>query len=1261
MSRLFDLTTTPIEDGITVIEASAGSGKTYCLTGLVLRLLLERRVSDVSELLVVTFTNAATQELVERLRAALAATCRLLAGEGAGDTASDPPRDDPFLRHLAETCRGDGEALRIAREALVRFDELTVSTIHGFCLRVLGDSAFESGEPFGGELVEDAAPLLREAARDVWRRLLYVPSAPRLVASVVTEEGLTPESFLPDWQLWRRHPRTEILPPALDLAPAMRRLSAAGASLRDAWDLDAVRALLEPRRFKLGAYFAGALADRLRDTDAFCRHGEPSGLRPVRELAAEKLEASLFKRDRAGVAAHPVIAACGAFAAAVDSFLHALRREFITEVDRRFEAEKRQALTWTYDDLLGRLRDALDHPRYGSALARAVRRRYRAALIDEFQDTDLVQYKIFRRLFRRGPMVLIGDPKQAIYRFRGADVFAYLAARDDADRVFTLEHNWRTERPLVEAVNTIFGRHGRSAGRPFVFEQIAFEPAVAARRAGPAGGDRGYRGDRGRDAGTTISRRPLQWIWVPRLRTRELARAAIEDATTGEIMRLLGGERPSPNSGASERPPLAPDDIAVLVRTNEQAMSLQSALRAAGVPSVIGRSGDIFLTEEMADLEILLTAIADPGDAPRLRAAWATRLWGAGERDIRAVNRDDEAFARHLELFAAYRRDWHRRGFMPMIQGLFAERGVRRRLLASVAGQRRLTNLIQAAEVLHSAERERHLSPAALLGWLAGELAGERRSSEDTELRLESDGAAVQIATVHRSKGLEYEIVFCPYLWQARATDRTPVQAHGEGSRLVLDYGSETLDRHRRRAEAERLSEEARLAYVALTRARRRCYVVWGDVPGKDGPAASALGYLLHRGAAAAGNTPAMKPEELAERAAGEVKARRQRWRRDLERLIAAHAGTMELRSVEEMASSPVARSTAPLEAPGGPGGPDAESGPAALDPRPRRFRGSVPEAWRLESFSSLSRAGYRGRAEDVSSAPLHGDPGRQDLEDHQPAIPAGPPPAGAGMLAFARGRRAGTCLHRVLERCDLARLDDDDTDRQIAEALRRYRLEEPRRHHPAAGAPGAFNAAGAVRDLLRRLATATLPGADFALGTVPRERWLVEWKFTMPLARVDPRRLAEVFRDHGRGAVGDEYPARLETLDRGAAHGYLNGFVDLIFNRGERWYLIDWKSNYLGPDAAAYRGDSVWQAMSHHHYVLQYHLYLLALHRFLRQRLAGYDYRRHVAGASYIFLRGVSLRRPDQHRAGEPTGWYLDRPPLALIEALDELIGGRA
>lgn len=1220
MSRVFDLASTPIEDGVTLIEASAGTGKTYCLTGLVLRLLLEEKVEDVSEILVVTFTQAATQELVERIRQALRAACALLSGEST--------TEEPFLRHLQEEHGGDEERLARLREALVRFDDLTVATIHGFCKRALEDGAFESGMPFAAELLEDDAPILLETARDVWRRALY--PAPRVVATVATEERWTPETFLPDYETWRRHPSTQIQPPPEPLERGVAALEDGFRRLALAWDAASLLPLLEGRRFRSHAYLArGSLEDHLRDAEAFCRRGAPAGLRAIRELAGPRLASTLFKKDSAGVLDHPSVRAATAFSESIDRLRHALRCHFIAEVDAQHDRTRRGALILTYDDLLRRLREALADPRRGDALRHSIRRRYRAALIDEFQDTDLTQYDIFRQLFRSGPLFLIGDPKQAIYRFRGADVFAYLAAQSEADRGYTLDRNWRTSQPLVEAINALF----LQARRPFVFDRIAFEPATAAVQ--PDAHDEGPR---------------LHWIWTPRYRNREESRAAVIQAVTAEVRRLL-----SRGDGGGG---LAPDDVAILVRTNSQALDFQQSLREIDVPSVVGRSGDIFQTEEMAELQRVLSAVADPGYAPRLRAAWATRLWGDDAAAIAELNGDDEAFAHRLETFDAYRDDWRRRGLMPMIQRLLGHRRVRQRLLASTAGERRLTNLVHAIEVLHRAESERRLSPVALLSWLAAEKARARSETDLTELRLESDEPAVQISTVHRSKGLEYGVVFCPFLWESRAVDRPPVTAHLDAESLVFDCGSEDFEAHRQQAEAERLAEDLRLTYVALTRARHRCYVVWGDVPGKDASATSALGYLLRpddpglalEAAARAAVSDAADPladappGEWAARALARVKAGREGWRRDLEAFVADRAGVMELRFVDDLlATQPVLKIL--------------DDG---RDLAPRRFSGRIPAPWTLESFSSLSRGSAAG-----SEAPDHHDPATPEPLQRPPEAadpPADPPadPDGPSLLAFARGRRAGTCLHHVLERCDFAQLPEPDDD-GIAEILHRHGLDHGAAHPgtPAGAEPGPagagspdYDPVAAVRQLVRRLAHSRLPGTDFELTAVSRERQLIEWKFTAPLASTVPARLADLFQSHGRDAVGNDYGPLLARLSPAAVAGYLTGFVDLIFSHQDRWYVIDWKSNYLGPEKASYGDAEIWTAMCHHHYVLQYHLYLLALHRYLKQRLPGYDYERHVAGAYYVFLRGI----------GEPadgTGWYHDRPPAGLIAALDARIAG--
>jgi len=1205
---VFDLASTPIEEGVTVVEASAGTGKTYCLTGLVLRMLLERRVGDVGKVLVVTFTNAATDELTTRLRASLRAAYRLFRGEL-------PPEDaDPFLRHLAERHGGD-EGRRILRRALLHFDDLGVFTIHGFCKRVLEESAFESGIPFQPEFLDNDEPVLRRATQDFWRRHLY--RASELVTAVAIDRGWTPESFLDDYRAWRRHPGTRVLPPPPALDAAVAEVEAAVAELDRGFDHAGLRTFLTGLRFlKTARLDPDRLHLHLDALDGLCRRRDSAGLATARLLTPEGIEKSVFKKELDRCRRHPVVRACGRLEAAVGELEHALRGRFLVEVDELFEEAKRRAGALAFDDLLRRVLRALQDDVRGTALAAVVRGQFQAALIDEFQDTDLVQYEIFRRLFAGGPLYLIGDPKQAIYRFRGADVFAYMAARADADRRYTLDRNWRSAPELIDALGGLFER----APRPFVFPRIPYERVTAAE----VGRER-LAGDGGR---------PVEWLWLPREQNKDQAARRIRRAVVAEVVRLLeGGAR------LGDRP-LRPADVAVLVRTNDQAAAFQDAFRRARVPSVLSRAGDVFHSEEMAELHRLLAALVDPGDVGRLRGAWATRLWGDDAAAIRSLNEDDEAWQERLEELAEHRRRWRRQGFMPMIHRLLAGRDVRRRLLAREEGERRLTNLLHAVEVLQQAIHERHLSPTGLLAWLAAERAPDRvHDAEAAELRLESDERAVQIATVHKSKGLEYEVVFCPFLWDARTENRAPALVHTDPREVVYDFGSPELDRHLALAEAERLAEELRLAYVAVTRARHRCYLVWGDL-GRDAAAVSPLGYLLRPGV----DGGAVDADGDSGDVGGWVRSALERlrksragWRRSLEELVARNPEGMGLRVVDEEPEEAVWR---------GAGEPprtlNRRTPPAGLEER------LVP--WRMVSFTSLAR----GRE---SEEPDHLDPETPLPLRPLPAAPTSP----HGLFAFARGARAGTCLHEILESCDLGDVDGEATVELVAATLRRHGLEHPDRHADG-DPPAGWNPAAVVRTMLRRLSAAPLPGAGFALGEVAREEQIPEWHFYAPLEGAAPSRLAGVFRRHGKGRVRDDYAPRLEALDRRAVRGFLTGFVDLVFTHRERWYLVDWKSNHLGDRPSEYGREGMWQAMSHHHYLLQYHLYLLALHRYLRHRLPGYDYDRHFGGVYYVFLRGVTGDGDEPGNgegSAETPGWYVDRPPRVLIEGLESFLEG--
>jgi len=465
-------------------------------------------------------------------------------------------------------------------------------------------------------------------------------------------------------------------------------------------------------------------------------------------------------------------------------------------------------------------------------------------------------------------------------------------------------------------------------------------------------------------------------------------------------------------------------------------------------------------------------------------------------------------------------------------------------------------------------------------------------------MRLESDADAVQICTVHKSKGLAYGIVFCPFAWEASKGDprKEAVIAHDpEHDRVICQYPPPDLV-ITEAWERERASEEARLLYVALTRAKHRCYVVWGDL-GSKSARHSALAHVLHDGA---------PPEQ---------------WREQLGAFCAEHSSVMAVRDYD------AAQPTLPWEKP--------ETTMPEL--REREFPAGAEKRlspWRVVSFSSL-------RAPAVVAPAAAETPDYVDPALSQPVEPTPP----HGIFGFAKGAKAGTCLHEIFEKCDFARARSDDTAALVAAALRRHGLDDPAAH------AARIDPQRVVVEMLSDVFDSRLPEADLSLSSVPRDRTLAEWQFHLPVDSVSQPRLADVFARYGRGPVGDRYPPLLRALAAREVHGFLMGFVDLVFTHGERWYVVDWKSNHLGNDVVAYGEEAIVRAMCEHHYVLQYHLYALAVHRHLRQRLRGYDYDRHFGGAAYAFLRGI--------RTGSTGGWYFDRPPRALIDALDEMMRG--
>ncbi|MEO7041191.1 MAG: exodeoxyribonuclease V subunit beta [Gemmatimonadaceae bacterium] len=1201
----FDPVAVPLDPGVYLVEASAGTGKTFSLTLTVLRLLLDRdaageyRVGGVGKILVVTFTNAATSELITRVRAAL----RMAVGVFAGTVTQS--RENAHLFRLRAHYASDVGALDRLRKALSEIDTLAIYTIHGFCKRVLDESALESGTPFDAGFIENDAVWIERVTQDWWRRTVY--ENPTLAALVVARDW-SHDAFVQDLKKYQRWPDT-VIEPDESLAVAMGAFAHTVGAFRSAWDPTRAEAFLAQQKWRKHAVLSKQPhRDRLFEcASALCEGEFLAGLRFVCACTTEAI-----RHERTGimqkpaerfeqVPSEPFVAACDAVIAAVDQVQRALRVSCLREVARQFEVEKERRHLLDFDDLLRRLRDELQAHGSGGLLASAIRGRYDAALIDEFQDTDAFQFPIFSIAFENRPLFLIGDPKQAIFAFRGADIFAYREAAKHAASVYTLGDNWRSTPRMVAGVNGLFDRRANA----FLYDWIEFRPAAAAEAIN--------------DPLATDGRGALHWWYLPpdgdKAVGKTKAAARFHQAVADECVRLIS---PVNDNGAG----IEPGEIAVLVRDSYEAAGVQRALRDVGVPCILAKLGDVLRSAEVLELERILAAVLTPQDGRAVREALATEMWGKGASEIFALSRTEGEHAWQLLVddLTAWRDMWVKRGFLRMIQSFIARTGVAERLLTHEGGERRLTNLRQAVELLHSLSVEERLSPEGLLLRIARARVMNTEEAERTELRLESDADAVKILTIHKSKGLEFEVVFCPGLWACkRAGEGDPVLVHEPDGTVVFDHGSPKLTDRGRLADAERLAEDLRLLYVALTRSKYRCYVGWGPITNSKSKSASwhtALGYLLR------GDDVRGDPPQIAEQVAVAMASSFGTWEQTLRDLVDASDGAMSMEVL--VPSGTQSRRWGGARA-------------SLKDPKPRAELpdSSQLESWRIASFTSLT-ASHHGAAQQVEDGRDVSDySGERDPLIGTKAVAL----QRNDFLAFPAGRVPGVVLHELFEMVAF-----NATEPEIRALV--VEILEPARMIDTAD----DKRVTAVANMTTRVLESTLPGAHFALRDVPRNVTLREWAFDLPLGVVERDTLAQLFGADG-GDVARRYANTLKRIAPDRTQGFLTGVIDLAFMHEGKWYVVDWKSNHLGNDAAQYEPAALEHEMFASHYVLQYHLYVTALHRYLRARVPGYTYETDMGGVYYAFLRGID---------GTQRGWFADRPAKALIDALDALMGSK-
>jgi exodeoxyribonuclease V beta subunit len=1228
MSRLLDALTFPLH-GSRLIEASAGTGKTYTIAALYLRLVLGHgsradedtgglwdRPEEASayarpllppEILVMTFTRAATRELSNRVRERLVQAAAYFRGEAE--------QDDPYLDALADSYDDAGRERAAHRLVLAAetMDEAAIFTIDAWCQRMLREHAFDSGSLFDEELVSDERALFEDAAHDYWRQQVYPLGAPalKLLLSCFKDVGVLKRAVR---ELVARAgslegDASEAL--AVLIARAEREQQAALAALKAGWHerADAMEAWIAAQRAMNPKAFNGnkMRPDSLVKWFAALRSWalDPARHQPEladtawRRLTPDGVVDAFGKGHSADVPdcfAHTEALQQGL--AAISPLAHALLRHAAGQIARRMADLKRRNGQFGFADMLVRLKDALEGPN-GDALRKRILDQYPVAMVDEFQDTSPDQYRIFDLLYQvvdndpaRG-LFLIGDPKQSIYGFRGADIHSYLdARRDTAGRHYQLGTNYRSTRQLVRAVNRLFhyAEQGYAAGA-FRFRKgednpLPFDAVDAAGRRQELVGVDG----------------PYQALAVAATERDDLRADEYRDFfahhCAEHIVTLLSDPQVGFDDADGGFARLMPADIAILVRDRREASAIRRALAQRRVASVyLSDQDSVVDSEEAQDVLRWLQAVANPLDGSLARAAYATATCALPLAQLARLANDEQAWEARVEQLKALHLTWQRQGVLAMLRRFIHELALPAKLLQAGGGERRLTNLLHLAELLQEASRELD-GEQALIRWFAEQIEGMGEGADasgERVLRLESDAELVKVVTVHKSKGLEYPLVYLPFAVTARKTERRNrafFEYREEGKRHIdlalSDASMAAVDR-------ARLEEDLRLLYVALTRARHFLWLgVAAVAAGKKGENRlheSALGYLLTDGQPIAASSMRERWEALR----GDVDG--------IElHMLAAPDGATILRRKDVL--------------------PDLVEAPA--------YDGCFERNWAIGSFTSLTRHAAKLQPMTPPQRPQDANL----MEEPEPGAVEALHADDAPWHRFPRGAGPGNFLHERLEwmaKEGFQRIDDDNFQLQLRQKIERA---------------GWANRMDDALAWLRTVVTTRLPPLDASLAELSASSTVLpEMEFWFPSRQLDLGALDRLCRAR---LLGD---AARPSLPERQLHGMLKGFMDLVFEIDGRYWVLDYKSNALGPGDAAYTAGAMAAGMAGHRYDIQGAIYLLAVHRLLRARLGeDYDPGTQLGGAVFLFLRGIA--NPSTH------GCYLLAPDLELLDGLDRLLG---
>ena len=1153
--------------GQSLIEASAGTGKTYTITGLYLRYLLGLQKAthedgtallntplSVEQILVVTFTEAATQEIKDRVRARIINARDALLGKNP---------EDELISQIINEVNDKHAAFDLLDAAAKSMDEAAIFTIHGFCQRMLKQHAFESGVAFNLEFILDERELIQETLNDFWRAFVYPQSKARTeaitdifpvpasmyphVVSLLSKQGaiITPEYNLDE--IWQARDNFVAKVPAFKKA------------CRDSEFINAVKASdLSGSKTPGRKNSLAALEEYLNNDDTFFVFGTSKYSFEV--WSTENLSDPANYKKNGSLLSHAMTAQFDEMAklsSLINNGLNIAIVQYATKwVANALIKRKQEQGVITPDDLLTNLHQALCSDQ-GDVLSEKIATLFPVAMIDEFQDTDPVQYGIFSRIYKakNTTLAMIGDPKQAIYGFRGADIFTYIGAKKAvvAQKQYTLDTNFRSSEGVVESVNRIFSKNANS----FIYNDAIPFQAVHAKgkpenKAFLINGEttNAFEFSVFVDEYAQANNKPT---------SKGVAQQALAQHYTQKITRLLKQAHSGAATIAGKAVTAA--DICVLVRDRNEAQLMKSALSEAAIASVYLSRDSVFQQELSHHLLNFLTALHGQYDESLLRGVLAGPLFCLSYNRIYALHENESEWQEHLNFFAQLSHIWHKQGAMAMLERLLSHN----QLAARWQGlgynvERWLTDFRHLGEILQQKQIELE-GTHRLLRWFAQKVS--QQEGEAVQVRLESDANLVKIVTMHASKGLEYPIVFMPFACGYRETKEALYHHNGK---LVYDLANS--DEALQKAEQERLAEDLRLLYVALTRAVHFCSVgVYNIAQGRSnrpGIQSTSIGHVLFAG------------EEI--KSADE-------WHRLLSDFCAqsAHMHFEAFTQPDEVTVL------------------DLTSTDAEQSYQVNTLETHIERDWRSTSFSALT---FKKQTDHIEL-------GRSD-EDHekdeflaQQAVQLTP-------YSFPKGAKPGSCLHEIFEQLDFTdpyalkrpdnERDDHALDKVITKLFAKYHIDD--------------SWEAMTESWINAALKCPLNDKGLCLSALSPEVCLVEMEFNLPLLSLSSDKLNQILVKH----FG--LPGKLDFTD---VQGLLKGFIDLIFCWQDKYYILDYKSNFLGNSAADYQHDQLEQAMSSHQYHLQYLIYTVALHRLLQQRVKNYDIETHLGGVYYTFLRGMS------------------------------------